>query len=226
MEIPTLKPSRRPREYDSYPADLRATVVRSFLFEGQSHRTLDHEVLGLNSEKTNGFQSMNVLHYLGLIDDFKGLFADRTEAFAIEALNSNDQDFGRILECLSLSPDLPVQELTSLKHEESLELSKSRADTSQNRIKRIAAAAVKPERLRVYSYTYRRNEDIVAEALFRANGVCEKCAKPAPFLRASDGTPFLEVHHIVPLSNDGEDRLENVLALCPNCHREEHHGKS
>lgn len=33
------------------------------------------------------------------------------------------------------------------------------------------------------------------------------------------GQPFLEVHHIHYLSNGGNDTIDNVIALCPNCHR-------
>ena len=39
-----------------------------------------------------------------------------------------------------------------------------------------------------------------------------------------DGTPYLEVHHKIPLAKDGEDTIENAEALCPNCHREKHFG--
>jgi len=28
----------------------------------------------------------------------------------------------------------------------------------------------------------------------------------------------------VPLSEGGEDTLENAIALCPNCHRKMHYG--
>ncbi|MBT7455033.1 MAG: HNH endonuclease [Gemmatimonadetes bacterium] len=43
-----------------------------------------------------------------------------------------------------------------------------------------------------------------------------------PF-RTDDGRPYLEVHHILPLSEGGEDGMLNVAALCPNCHRAQHH---
>ncbi|WKE66436.1 HNH endonuclease signature motif containing protein [Gallaecimonas kandeliae] len=60
-------------------------------------------------------------------------------------------------------------------------------------------------------------------ALKRANGRCEGCEKPAPF----DGKfgPFLEVHHLHRLGDGGPDHPGNVIALCPNCHREVHFGK-
>jgi 5-methylcytosine-specific restriction protein A len=63
------------------------------------------------------------------------------------------------------------------------------------------------------------------EILLRANGVCEKCKNPAPFFRAKDDTPFLEIHHKIHLANGGEDTIENAIAVCPNCHREFHYGR-
>nr|WP_307993153.1 HNH endonuclease [uncultured Niameybacter sp.] len=35
----------------------------------------------------------------------------------------------------------------------------------------------------------------------------------------------MEEHHLIPLSEGGEDSLSNVFALCPNCHREMHFGQ-
>ncbi|HDY7447493.1 TPA: HNH endonuclease [Vibrio vulnificus] len=46
----------------------------------------------------------------------------------------------------------------------------------------------------------------------------------APFIKRSNGEPYLEVHHIIPLSQGGLDSLENVISLCPNCHRKIHFG--
>lgn len=92
------------------------------------------------------------------------------------------------------------------------------------RRERLAEAPVQPERVQVISHAYRRNPDVVAEVLKRAHGKCEICKMDAPFLRASDGSPFLETHHIVTLADGGRDTVENAIALCPNCHRETHFG--
>ncbi|MED4635000.1 HNH endonuclease [Peribacillus frigoritolerans] len=54
-----------------------------------------------------------------------------------------------------------------------------------------------------------------------SNGICQLCEKEAPFLD-KQGTPFLEVHHIHYLSKGGTDTINNVVALCPNCHRKIH----
>ncbi len=69
-----------------------------------------------------------------------------------------------------------------------------------------------------------RNPYVVRAALLCAEGVCEMpSCRATPFTR-EDNSVYLEVHHIVPLSEGGGDCLENVAALCPNCHRELHHG--
>ncbi|WP_091170545.1 HNH endonuclease [Mucilaginibacter gossypii] len=74
----------------------------------------------------------------------------------------------------------------------------------------------------VTEYLY-RSALVKDYALYRANGICELCTKPAPFI-TSLKMPFLEVHHILRLSDDGPDLPINVAAVCPNCHREAHFG--
>ena len=73
----------------------------------------------------------------------------------------------------------------------------------------------------VVSEVYERDQLVSEYAKRRANGTCQLCGQPAPF---SDryGDPFLEIHHIVPLPEGGPDTIENVVALCPNCHRKVH----
>lgn len=81
-----------------------------------------------------------------------------------------------------------------------------------------------PTKLAVTSFVYQRNPYVVLRALQRAKGVCEHCLCAAPFIRSSDGTPYLEVHHKIPLAQGGKDTFENTVALCPNCHRLMHFG--
>lgn len=66
-----------------------------------------------------------------------------------------------------------------------------------------------------------RDPYIAEYAKRRANGMCQLCMKPAPFNKAN-GNPYLESHHIIWLSEGGEDSIENTVALCPNCHRKMH----
>jgi 5-methylcytosine-specific restriction protein A len=71
---------------------------------------------------------------------------------------------------------------------------------------------------------YERSANVRAYVLARSKGVCEACNKPAPFLRR-DGTPYLEPHHTHLISESGPDHPRWVGAICPNCHREIHHGR-
>ncbi|MEC3885510.1 NUDIX domain-containing protein [Halobacillus sp. HZG1] len=103
------------------------------------------------------------------------------------------------------------------------QVNQSKRNTKKDRKLRLANAKRVPGKLAVTSTQFNRNPDVIAEVLERADGVCEKCLKPAPFLRANDFTPYLEVHHLKPLAEGGEDTVSNAVALCPNCHREYHH---
>lgn len=92
------------------------------------------------------------------------------------------------------------------------------------RMQKIELADKKPKCVVVQTVGYTRNQHIVAERLFRANGKCDHCGNTAPFIRKTTRKPYLEVHHIIPLAEGGYDELENTMALCPNCHREAHLG--
>lgn len=103
---------------------------------------------------------------------------------------------------------------------------RSSASTSEERRKKLASAPKTPPRVPVVLLSFDRNPDVVAEVLFQAKGICGRCDRPAPFVRRKDNSPYLEVHHKKLLSQGGEDTVENAIALCPNCHRDLHYGKS
>ena len=86
----------------------------------------------------------------------------------------------------------------------------------------------KKKPLKEFQYTikqYSRNLYVIKLALQRANGTCECCNESAPFLRM-EGSPYLEIHHLIPLSEEGNDDIDNVSAICPNCHKELHFGEN
>jgi predicted HNH restriction endonuclease len=71
--------------------------------------------------------------------------------------------------------------------------------------------------------SYNRSTAVREYAMARADGYCEACGNEAPFA-GTDGKPYLQAHHINELGTGGEDTIENVIALCPNCHYRVHHG--
>lgn len=80
-----------------------------------------------------------------------------------------------------------------------------------------------PERTKTDVWSYPRDPRVRDAVLQRAKGRCEYC-DVLGFLKP-DGTCYLESHHIIALAKDGADRLTNVIALCPNDHREAHYGE-
>lgn len=79
----------------------------------------------------------------------------------------------------------------------------------------------KPGQRNTSATQYQRSEAVSEYAKRRANGHCDLCGQPAPFTDRN-GKPFLESHHIVWLSRDGDDSITDTVALCPNCHRKMH----
>ncbi len=78
-----------------------------------------------------------------------------------------------------------------------------------------------PERREYLIETYARNRGWVAEAKnrFGVYCMCENCQNT--FIKL-DGQPYIEVHHIVALSDGGEDSLWNLAVLCAHHHRMAH----
>ena len=73
--------------------------------------------------------------------------------------------------------------------------------------------------------SYKRDASVKAWVIKQANGICECCGLSAPF-KSSDGLPYLEVHHVRQLADNGTDTVSNAVAICPNCHRELHYGEN
>ena len=78
---------------------------------------------------------------------------------------------------------------------------------------------------------YPRDPKMAEIALYRSKNKCENDSCHYCFPRRKDGTPYTEVHHLVPLSFYKEfepdlDKPENIVSLCSGCHNEIHYGKN
>jgi len=81
----------------------------------------------------------------------------------------------------------------------------------------------KPIKKELVSHVYERSQYVRREVLNRAKGLCEWCGTEG--FTTESGAIYLESHHIIPLSESGDDSSSNVIALCPNDHRKCHYGK-
>jgi 5-methylcytosine-specific restriction enzyme A len=81
-----------------------------------------------------------------------------------------------------------------------------------------------PERKSFASTYFPRDQKVRDAVIRRAKGKFEHCQCPG--FTKDNGKPYLEAHHIISLSKQGPDTLENVIALCANHHREAHFGEN
>lgn len=71
----------------------------------------------------------------------------------------------------------------------------------------------------IKSISYERiSNKLRKDAILQANSKCRLCEKDGSF-DGNDGSSFLEVHHIRPLSKGGDNTIGNLIVLCPNCHK-------
>jgi len=74
---------------------------------------------------------------------------------------------------------------------------------------------------------YPRNLSYAKKALEKANFSCEVDSTHKTFISKATNEQYVEAHHLIPLQFQEEfvyslDVPENIISLCPNCHRKLH----
>jgi len=118
-----------------------------------------------------------------------------------------------------IDDDVPIPFETFLKNQELKE--KIVKKTTEELIELVRETNEPPQQRITTANQYVRDPVVTELAKRRANGICQLCKQNAPF-RDKNGDPYLETHHIQWLSRGGRDRIDNTVALCPNCHRKMH----
>jgi len=104
-----------------------------------------------------------------------------------------------------------------------IEGSEVKISTLRKRAYEAVVASVSKEKSTSTRTIYVRSQAVKDYVHSRAGGICESCAKPAPFTTKA-GAPYLEPHHINRLSDGGLDHPKYIGAICPTCHKEIHYG--
>ncbi|MBD9578630.1 HNH endonuclease [Pseudomonas sp. PDM23] len=197
--------------------------------QGKSQKTIKHYTGAIDGRlKVLAMHLDNGDFALGDIKS-SAAFADICQTFdpteEILPLNTRGKDmYRRALVMYAEYRDSSLNEAALVQVDFLQSVQKALQDSSEQRRTRLAKAPKIPSKKTVRAVVFNRNPDVVAEVLLRAEGKCEGCKEPAPFKRKSDSSPYLEVHHRIPLAQNGEDTVKNAIALCPNCHRERHFG--
>ncbi|EGM79648.1 Putative restriction endonuclease [Rheinheimera sp. A13L] len=77
---------------------------------------------------------------------------------------------------------------------------------------------------------YNRKRRVALDAMAHARYRCEATSSHRLFVSKATGKNYLEAHHIIPVSLGSQfnvqlDVIENVVCLCPFCHRALHHAE-
>jgi predicted HNH restriction endonuclease len=92
-------------------------------------------------------------------------------------------------------------------------------------LSRVKGARSKPETRLTSTTVYNRDPAIIAFVRRRSQYRCEVSECEYEGFVKDDGKRYIQTHHIVPLSEKGEDSPHNVAAVCPNCHSALHYSR-
>lgn len=81
-----------------------------------------------------------------------------------------------------------------------------------------------PDKRETSGSAFVRDPKVRQWVLARAKGHCEFCGQKGFLTNAN--SIYLETHHIISLADGGPDTVYNVIALCPNHHRQAHFGEN
>jgi len=111
VEIPKLEKSNRDREFNNYSEEDVAGVIYAWLFSADlGFRDIDRIILGISDNSRLGFESMNIAHFLGLKNAFKGLFFGITIDQGVEILKQDTEDFSEVIHYLESNKALDLAE--------------------------------------------------------------------------------------------------------------------
>lgn len=129
---------------------------------------------------------------------------------------------GRLIDGEALEDDIIAQQ-------ELQEIKGANNDTIQEAPNRMVKLENQPSGKKVL-----RNPELAKSAIIRAQNQCEVDASHATFINKR-GKPYMEGHHLIPCTeknatsiwhqfNRNIDCIENIVSLCPTCHRAIHLG--
>lgn len=208
MKLPNLNYSGRRREYNEWSYDQIAEITYAWLFKNNlGHRELDKEILNIDPLKSKGFQSMNVLHFLGLKNNFKGFFNGYDFNEAIKILKEDKQDFTFVIELLTSALD----ETKNAFEDELYKEGKSK-DTNfdQNYLYRLSELD-STDRDNKHSKS-RKEQALFRAILFKSKkeAQCAICHRLIP-------TNLMVAAHIKPRSKCNPNERKNINVVMPLC---------
>ncbi|HDR7827531.1 EVE domain-containing protein [Bacillus cereus group sp. Bce018] len=212
--LPPLDSNGRVREYNYYSDELKGQVIYEHLINNENHRWMDINILGRKGN-TNGRDSANILYYLGLRANYRGLFSGKSLGEVIEIFKSEGEEYSDIVRLLQ-------------GRERSIQLYENViSDIESQEIEE--GGRIEGTKRSYYVNKYERNIKNRKKAIEIHGLNCYACGFNFEEIYGGRGKDFIEIHHIKPLSTLEEaiviDPETDLVPLCANCHRMVHRRK-
>lgn len=212
--LPTLQKSNRKREYDFYSEILKAKVIYEHLINNETHSWLDINVLGVKEGNSNRRNSANILYYLGMRADYRGVFQGKELSTVIQVLTDKGQDYSEVVRLLKLLDNTELEK--NINSDLEAELAEE-------------GFGIEGHLRYYYGKRFERNPKNRKLAIQHHGLDCFVCGFNFEEVYGERGKDFIEVHHVKPLSML-EKAVEvnpetDLVPLCANCHRIIHRRK-
>ena len=219
FSVPDLenKEKDRDRELRKFPNHLIGNIIAKFLINGLTHRELDKNVLNIDTPSL-GFQSMNILHFLGLRKKHCGIFNDNTLHETISILESAGLEFKDIINYLK-------SYLSYLLSTDDNIINDIKLETDED----FYVKGKEGKEKKFLTTRYERDPSLRKTAINIHGTKCMVCGFDFNEKYGEIGEGYIEVHHrtmLSSLTNETEiDPNKDLVVVCSNCHRMIHRNR-
>ena len=210
--------------YDNFVHVQNLAKLQTYLYDDIKYRSYLENIQGFDFDLTdNPTGTVRRTHRRKAVFKKSSEFIDSTSKdISIYVPDEDNPDIDTIIDAiLDMQDEEEVKEASVYDNKEDINKSNNRKPVLKSGLETNNRFSTDPR--------------LAKTAIKKADYVCELCGKIDGSHSTFDsvhGTRYLEAHHLIPMKAQkgylslgiNLDRLENIVALCPNCHKAVHYG--
>lgn len=215
---------------------IKPTISPSLLHEFQDRcriLTMIDNINLFNLDRRNGFIAINTM-YETKMDNF---LEENLSRFADNKLTNEDEYKEFLYEIQNFNINLIDEDVAVIVSEDNEDIIEDVEYTENVALQSYDNTQVNVEPHIVQTNEreiIRRDPALGAIAINNSGYQCENDACHQTFISKRTKRPYMEAHHLIPISQSqymwkkkhkNIDCIENIVSLCPTCHRAIHHGE-